>query len=343
MAQIDKILDRNRPLGKFSSFLGGRISSRYCTGGGRLDPAAQRVLHLLHTVPARGEPGDAPHAVRVPEPLGRADGSRCRQRLAVRRGDRRRGSDAPVSAPPRGRVDSSSRRASRGRRRASSANYAAGPGLTVEEIPFDPRTGNLDLAFVTLCDRVPRRLRTPRRRAERVRSHGRGTSGSSSRSSADVPLRRVGRPALAHGSRPARRLRGGRGGRGGPGVRDRTLVRRAAPRPLRVPQGTPADDARAHRRCDRGRRGGARLLPHAPDPGTAHPAVPGHFQHLHEPVAHGRSRSSYTRAWSVLGASPNSRSPSPRKRARSRARSERSRGSRRLASRRPTSASSRSN
>jgi glycine dehydrogenase subunit 1 len=62
-------------------------------------------------------------------------------------------------------------------------------------------------------------------------------------------------------------------------------LRGAVVRLLRSDRGVPAPDARADRGRDRGRRGPARLRPHAPDARAAHPPGEGDVEHLHRPGA----------------------------------------------------------
>src|SRR5262249_20755613 len=75
VAAFDKILARTRPPQPVR--LVPRRADRVALPPRRRrrDPLAERVLHLLHAVPAGSEPGDAPGSVRVPEPLGRALGA----------------------------------------------------------------------------------------------------------------------------------------------------------------------------------------------------------------------------------------------------------------------------
>jgi len=83
-------------------------------GGGLLRPlragrrrphcVAQRVLHLLHPLPAGDEPGHAPGPVRVPEPHLRAHRHGRRQLLALRRRHRPGGGGAHVRPPQQRRA-----------------------------------------------------------------------------------------------------------------------------------------------------------------------------------------------------------------------------------------------
>ena len=78
------------------------------------DPAQRagesRLVHRLHALPGRGQPGPAGGAADLPADGRRPDRARARQRLAARRGDRgRRGhGDGPARRQePRGRASSS--------------------------------------------------------------------------------------------------------------------------------------------------------------------------------------------------------------------------------------------
>jgi glycine dehydrogenase subunit 1 len=147
VAQIDKILDRNRPLGKFSSFLGGRISSRYVPAA--VDSILQRSEFYTSYTPYQPEASqgmlrtlfefqslwveltglDAANASLYDGATAAGEAM-----LLCRRLHEGRRFLVPASLP--------------WEEKSVLRNYAVGPGLTVEEIPFDPRTGNLDLAFV---------------------------------------------------------------------------------------------------------------------------------------------------------------------------------------------------
>ena len=70
--------------------------------GRRPAAAPRRVVHGLHAVPARGQPGHAPEHLRVPVAARRADRARRRVGVALRRrrGDGRgRADDLPGDAP----------------------------------------------------------------------------------------------------------------------------------------------------------------------------------------------------------------------------------------------------
>jgi glycine dehydrogenase subunit 1 len=147
VAHIDKILDRNRPLSKFSSFLGGRITPRYVPAA--VDSILQRSEFYTSYTPYQAEASQG--MLRTLFEF---------QSLWVEL----TGLDAANASLYDGATASGeamllSRRLHEGHRFLIPAslpweeksvlhNYATGPGLTVEEVPFDPRTGNLDLEFV---------------------------------------------------------------------------------------------------------------------------------------------------------------------------------------------------
>ncbi|HXQ49351.1 MAG TPA: aminomethyl-transferring glycine dehydrogenase subunit GcvPA [Thermoplasmata archaeon] len=147
VAHIDKILERNRPLSKFSNFLGGRISSRYVPAA--VDSILQRSEFYTSYTPYQPEASqgmlrtlfefqslwveltglDAANASLYDGATASGEAMLLCRRL--HEGHRFL---VPASLP--------------WEEKSVLRNYAVGPGLTVEEIPFDPRTGNLDLEFV---------------------------------------------------------------------------------------------------------------------------------------------------------------------------------------------------
>ena len=94
----------------------------------RPDAAPRRVVHGLHAVPARGQPGHAPEHLRVPVAARRADrdGRRVRLALRRRRRDRRGGADDLSRDAPR--AASSSRAASTRTTARRSRPTPTGPG-----------------------------------------------------------------------------------------------------------------------------------------------------------------------------------------------------------------------
>ena len=112
--------------------------------GRRPDPAARRVLHRLHAVPAGDQPGDPPDDLRVPVAPRRADGDGRRLGVALRRcgGD---GGSRPDDLPgDRPGATSSSRAAST--RTTARRSRPTSPGRTSPSprspcSPADPGPG----------------------------------------------------------------------------------------------------------------------------------------------------------------------------------------------------------
>ncbi|MCI4337245.1 MAG: aminomethyl-transferring glycine dehydrogenase subunit GcvPA [Thermoplasmata archaeon] len=145
--EVDKILDRNRPLGKFASFLGGRISSRYVPAA--VDAMLSRSEFFTSYTPYQPEASqgvlqslfefqslwveltglDAANASLY-------DGSTAagEAMLLARRIHEGRRFLIPASLP--------------WEEKSVLANYGEGIGIRLDEIPFDPRTGRLDLEWV---------------------------------------------------------------------------------------------------------------------------------------------------------------------------------------------------
>ena len=92
---------RNRT--DLASFLGAGVYRHWTPAGGRPAPAPRRVVHGLHAVPARGQPGHAPEHLRVRVADRRAGRPRRRVGLALRRRrrDRRGRADDLPRDPPR--------------------------------------------------------------------------------------------------------------------------------------------------------------------------------------------------------------------------------------------------
>jgi glycine dehydrogenase subunit 1 len=147
VAHVDQILSRNRPLGKFSNFLGGRISSRYVPAA--VDSVLQRSEFYTSYTPYQPEASQ-----------GMLRSLFEFQSLWVEL----TGMDAANASLYDGATASGEalllcRRLHEGHRflipaslpweeKSVLRNYATGPGLTIEEIPYDPRTGALDLDYV---------------------------------------------------------------------------------------------------------------------------------------------------------------------------------------------------
>jgi glycine dehydrogenase subunit 1 len=145
--EIDRLLERNKPLAKFASFLGGRIAPRYSPAA--VDAIVSRSEFYTSYTPYQPEASQG--MLRVLFEF---------QSLWVEL----TGLDVANASLYDGATASGEallfcRRAHEGRRflvpaslpweeKSVLANYASGPGLTVEEVPYDDRTGRLDLDFV---------------------------------------------------------------------------------------------------------------------------------------------------------------------------------------------------
>jgi glycine dehydrogenase subunit 1 len=147
VAEVDRLLERNRPMSKFASFLGGRISSRYA-------PAA------VDAIVSRSEFYSAYTPYQAEASQGMLRTLFEFQSLWVEM----TGLDVANAslydgASAAGEALLFCRRLHEGARflvpaslpweeRSVLENYATGPGLRVDTIPYDDRTGRLDLHFV---------------------------------------------------------------------------------------------------------------------------------------------------------------------------------------------------
>ena len=145
--EIDKILDRNRPLPRFASFLGGRIGVRYLPAA--VDAIVSRSEFYTAYTPYQAEASQG--ILRVLFEF---------QSLWVElTGMDLANASLYDGATAAGEALLLCRRVHEGQRflvpaslpweeRSVLANYASGPGLKVDEIPYDAKTGRLDLEFV---------------------------------------------------------------------------------------------------------------------------------------------------------------------------------------------------
>ncbi|HTZ62315.1 MAG TPA: aminomethyl-transferring glycine dehydrogenase subunit GcvPA [Thermoplasmata archaeon] len=145
--QIDKILARNKPLGSFANFLGGRLTSRYSPAA--VDAMVGRSEFYTSYTPYQPEASQG--MLRVLFEF---------QSLWVElTGMDVANASLYDGATAAGEALLFCRRIHEGRRflvpaslaweeKSVLANYASGPGLTLEEVPFDDRTGRLDLDAV---------------------------------------------------------------------------------------------------------------------------------------------------------------------------------------------------
>jgi glycine dehydrogenase subunit 1 len=147
VSHIDRLLERNRPLSKFSNFLGGRIASRYVPAA--VDSVLQRSEFYTAYTPYQPEASQG--MLRALFEF---------QSLWVElTGMDVANASLYDGATAAGEALLLCRRLHEGTRflvpqslpweeKSVLRNYATGPGLVVEEVPYDPRTGNLDLAAV---------------------------------------------------------------------------------------------------------------------------------------------------------------------------------------------------
>ncbi len=147
VAEVDRLLERNRPLGRFANFLGGRIACPY-------SPAA------VDAIVSRSEFYSAYTPYQPEASQGMLRALFEFQSLWVElSGVDVANASLYDGASAAGEALLFCRRLHEGHRflvpaslpweeRSVLENYASGPGLKVEAIPFDPRTGLLDLGFV---------------------------------------------------------------------------------------------------------------------------------------------------------------------------------------------------
>ena len=147
VAEIDRTLERNRPLSHFANFLGGRVASRYVPAA--VDAVLSRSEFYTAYTPYQAEASqgmlralyefqslwvelsglDVANASLYDGATAQGEALLfCRR---IHDGDRFL---VPASLP--------------WEEKSVLRNYASGPNLKVEEIPYDERTGRLDLGFV---------------------------------------------------------------------------------------------------------------------------------------------------------------------------------------------------
>ncbi|HKN06648.1 MAG TPA: aminomethyl-transferring glycine dehydrogenase subunit GcvPA [Thermoplasmata archaeon] len=147
VAEVDRLLERNRPLSHFSSFMGGRLTSRYSPAA--VDSIVSRSEFYTAYTPYQAEASQGMLRTLFEfqslwvEMTGLDVANASLYDGATAAGEallfcRRLHEGArflvPASLP--------------WEERSVLENYASGPGLRVEEIPYDDRTGRLDLDFV---------------------------------------------------------------------------------------------------------------------------------------------------------------------------------------------------
>lgn len=147
VAEVDRLLERNKPLSKFASFLGGRISAPYVPAA--VDAMLSRSEFYSAYTPYQAEASQGMLRALFEfqslwvELTGLDVANASLYDGATAAGEAllfcRRLHDGhrfliPESLP--------------WEEKSVLANYASGPGLSIDEIPYDSRTGRLDLDYV---------------------------------------------------------------------------------------------------------------------------------------------------------------------------------------------------
>ena len=241
-------------------------------------PGEPRLVHGLHAVPARDQPGPARGAAELPDHGRGPDRPRGRQRVDARRGHRRgRGHDA--DAPRRQGLGQPARRRrrrvlGRPRRCSTRAPSRSASRSSPPTCATDCPTASSS-ASSSSCPAPVAPSSTGRDLV--AEAHDRGA------------LVAVGADLLAtDADHPARRDRRRRRLRHHPALRCANGIRRTARRlPRRAHQARPSAARPTGRRLGRRRRR-ARLPAGAADPRAAHPPRQGDQQHLHRAGAAGR-------------------------------------------------------
>ena len=235
------------------------------------------LVHGVHALPARDQPGSPGGAPELPDHGERPDRARHGQRLAARR-EHRGGRGRDPHAPPRHqRLEPGGRRCrlpAADHRRAGDASRAAGDRPSRWSTWSRRTRGRLlrpGAAVSRVLGRHPGLRGADRRRPRQGRAGDRG-HGPAGADAAEA--------TGGVGRRRRRRLL--------PAIRRAALVRRAACG-IHGGQGrTGAGPARTPRRALHRRRGPARLPAGPADPRTAHPPGEGDLEHLHRPGPAGR-------------------------------------------------------
>ncbi|MHC2668734.1 hypothetical protein ACVI1J_000897 [Bradyrhizobium diazoefficiens] len=242
-------------------------------------PGESGLVHGLHALPARDQPGPAGGAVQLPDHDLRPYRARRRQRLAARRGHRGRRGDGAGGAALAGRSKGLLRRQGRASADAGGDAHprrAAGLEFDRRRSPHRSRQGRRARRAAAISGLIGRVAR-PQARDRGVEGQGRTCD-------------RCRRPAGTDTARLARRARCRHRHRFGAALRRADGIRRTARGLHGGARCAEALAARSHRRSLRGFARDAGLSPRAADPRAAHPPREGDLQHLHRAGAARRDR-----------------------------------------------------